>query len=104
MSPALEALAALPGQLGKVDTIIADCGYYSETNVKDCEAKEIVPYIAIDRQSHNRRYGSDSENPSRCRTCRCSGENEASIENGCRQSSLCDTQEYCGAAFGVIKA
>jgi len=39
--PALEALAALPGQLGKVDTIIADCGYYSETNVKDCEAKEI---------------------------------------------------------------
>ena len=53
MSPALEALAALPGQLGKVDTIIADCGYYSETNVKDCEAKEIVPYIAIDRQSHN---------------------------------------------------
>jgi transposase len=53
MSPALEALAALPGQLGKVDTIIADCGYYSETNVKDCEAKEIVPYIAIDHQSHN---------------------------------------------------
>jgi molybdopterin-binding protein len=53
MSPALEALAALPGQLGKVDTIIADCGYYSETNVKDCEAKEIVPYIAIDCQSHN---------------------------------------------------
>jgi transposase len=53
MSPALEALVALPEQFGKVDTIIADCGYYSETNVKDCEAKEIVPYIAIDRQSHN---------------------------------------------------
>ena len=53
MSPALEALTALPGQLGKVNTIIADCGYYSETNVKDCEAKEIVPYIAINRQSHN---------------------------------------------------
>jgi transposase len=53
MRPALEALAALPGQLGKVNTIIADCGYYSESNVKDCEAKKIVPYIAIDRQSHN---------------------------------------------------
>jgi transposase len=53
MSPALEALAALPEQLGKVNTIIADCGYYSETNVKDGEAKKIVPYIAIDRQSHN---------------------------------------------------
>ena len=53
MRPALEALAALPGQLGKVNTIIADCGYYSEPNVEECEAKEIVPYIAIDRQSHN---------------------------------------------------
>lgn len=53
MSPALEALAALPEQLGKVNTIIADCGYYSETNVKSCEAKKMVPYIAIDRQSHN---------------------------------------------------
>src|SRR5664280_3696914 len=31
--------------------------------------------------------------------CRCSGENEASIENGCRQSSLCDTQEYCRASI-----
>ena len=53
MRPALEALATLPGQLGKVNTIIADCGYYSEPNVEECEAKEIVPYIAIDRQSHN---------------------------------------------------
>src|SRR5208337_2789632 len=53
IKPALEALAELPEQLGEVKTVIADSGYYSETNVKDCEAKNIVPYIAIDRQSHN---------------------------------------------------
>ncbi len=53
MNPALEALAELPEQLGKVKTIIADSGYYSEVNVKECESKGIEPYIAVDRQSHN---------------------------------------------------
>lgn len=53
LKPALEAVTALPEGIGKVSTIIADSGYYSETNVKDCENKKIVPYIAIDRQSHN---------------------------------------------------
>jgi transposase len=53
LKPAIEGLLALPEELGKVDTVIADSGYYSETNVKDCEDKKIVPYIAIDRQSHN---------------------------------------------------
>jgi transposase len=53
IKPALEALAGLPDELGEVKTVIADSGYYSEANVKDCEAKNIVPYIAVDRQSHN---------------------------------------------------
>jgi transposase len=53
MRPALESLAALPVGLGKVTTIIADSGYYSEANVQECETKGIVPYIAVDRQSHN---------------------------------------------------
>ncbi len=53
MKPALEALAELPEQLGKVKTLIADSGYYSEANVRECENKGIEPYIAVDRQSHN---------------------------------------------------
>jgi transposase len=53
LKPALEALSSLPKGLGKVNAVIADSGYYSETNVKDCEDKKVVPYIAIDRQSHN---------------------------------------------------
>jgi hypothetical protein len=53
MRPALEALAELPEELGEVTAIIADSGYYSEANVQECETKGIVPYIAVDRQSHN---------------------------------------------------
>ena len=51
--PTLKKLAALPKELGDVTVLIADSGYFSETNVTACEGQEIAPYIAIDRQEHN---------------------------------------------------
>ncbi|MRS01699.1 IS1182 family transposase [bacterium] len=51
--PTLKRLTALPNELGTVSELIADSGYFSETNVTACEGKGIVPYIAIDRQEHN---------------------------------------------------
>jgi transposase len=52
--PTLKNLAALPEQLGTVTELLADSGYFSEPNVNACVDKEITPYIAVDRQSHNR--------------------------------------------------
>jgi transposase len=52
--PTLKNLAALPKQLGTVTELLADSGYFSETNVNACVGEEITPYIAVDRQSHNR--------------------------------------------------
>ena len=54
LEPTLKNLAALPKQLGTVTELLADSGYFSETNVNACAAEEITPYIAVDRQSHNR--------------------------------------------------
>jgi transposase len=54
LEPTLENLAALPKELGTATELLADSGYYSETNVNACEDKTITPYIAVDRQSHNR--------------------------------------------------
>ena len=51
--PTLENLTALPKELGKATELIADSGYFSETNVNASEGKGITPYIAIDRQQHN---------------------------------------------------
>ena len=51
--PALENITALPEALGSVTEFIADCGYFSETNIVACEQKQMTPYIAVDRQSHN---------------------------------------------------
>lgn len=53
LKPTLENLAALPEKLGKTTDLIADSGYFSETNVTACEEDKITPYIAVDRQSHN---------------------------------------------------
>ena len=52
--PTLKNLVALPKQLGTVTKLLADSGYFSETNVNACVGEEITPYIAVDRQSHNR--------------------------------------------------
>jgi len=51
--PVLDAVAALPETLGPVTHLVADTGYYSETNVEACEAHGIEPLIASGRSSHH---------------------------------------------------
>jgi transposase len=53
VEPALENLAALPEELGTVDAIITDNGFYSEANVGACEKNKITPYLAFGRDQHN---------------------------------------------------
>lgn len=53
LRPAVKNLSRLPDNLGTVDTLSADAGYFSEDNVKECESNDIIPYIAIERQQHN---------------------------------------------------
>lgn len=53
--PTLKNLTALPKELGTATELIADSGYFSETNVTACAEKKITAYIAIDRQHHNQR-------------------------------------------------
>jgi transposase len=51
--PTIEALKSLSASTGTVDTLLADTGYFSESNVTDCSEAEIEPLIATGRQSHN---------------------------------------------------
>lgn len=48
-----EGLVALPAVLGKVETLVADTGYFSEANVRACGENKITPLIAIKRESHH---------------------------------------------------
>jgi transposase len=50
--PMIEQLQALPKELGRVKTLIADTGYASEKNVEACAQAKIRPLIALGRQGH----------------------------------------------------
>ncbi len=51
--PTLEKVSSLSEELGKATEIIADSGYFSETNVTATEENGMTPYIAVDRQEHH---------------------------------------------------
>ena len=52
LQPMLDKLGALPAELGEVETLLADTGYFSEVNVEACVAAEVDPLIALGRQPH----------------------------------------------------
>ncbi|EQD26499.1 transposase IS4 family protein, partial [mine drainage metagenome] len=53
VAPILEQLSALPIELGKSEYLVADTGYFSETNVTACSEQEITPLIAMNRAKHH---------------------------------------------------
>lgn len=53
VEPALVQLEQLPESLGKVNKAALDSGFFSDHNTQCFEAKEIEPYIASGRQTHN---------------------------------------------------
>jgi transposase len=53
VAPMLAKLDKLPEELGAVETLLADTGYFSEANVQACVAAAIDPLIAMGRQPHH---------------------------------------------------
>jgi transposase len=53
LEPIVDQLGGLPEDLGDVDTLLADTGYFSEANVNACADAGIDPLIAMGRQSHH---------------------------------------------------
>jgi hypothetical protein len=57
LEPMLAKTGALPEELGKAKTMLADNGYFSDANVKSCAAAGIEPLIAMNRDSHHPSLG-----------------------------------------------
>lgn len=53
LEPMLDQLETLPEQLGDPKRIAADNGYYSKDNVSEATDRNIAPYLATGRASHN---------------------------------------------------
>ncbi len=67
IEPALEAIGQLPQALGEAEKLLADTGYFSETNVEKCTKAHLVPFIPEKRDKHNcplmERFREDPEPP-----------------------------------------
>ena len=50
---ALPTLKAMPAEIGQPKAVAMDNGYFSETNIQDCENLGIEPYIATGREPHH---------------------------------------------------
>src|ERR1700732_1798915 len=53
IAPMLEKIEALPEQLGRPDTLLADNGYFSEANEGRCAGANVAPLIALGREPHH---------------------------------------------------
>ena len=53
---AIPTLDAIPDQVGKPQAAALDNGYFSESNLKEIEAREIEPYIATGREPHHKSW------------------------------------------------
>jgi transposase len=53
LEPMLGKLADLPDELGNVEALLADNGYFSESNVNACATAGIDPVIALGREAHH---------------------------------------------------
>lgn len=53
LEPMLAKTGALPEELGKAETMLADNGYFSDANVNSCAAAAIEPLIALGRDTHH---------------------------------------------------
>jgi hypothetical protein len=55
IKPALTNLDALPEELGHVQHMVADTGYFSAANTENCELAGIIPLLASGREAHHPR-------------------------------------------------
>jgi transposase len=53
VEPMLEKIEALPDELGEVENLLADSGYFSAANVDACKETGVEPVIAMGRQPHH---------------------------------------------------
>jgi hypothetical protein len=53
LKPALSEIEALPYELGNVEKLLCDAGYYSEENLEAAYEAGMEPYIPVCREKHN---------------------------------------------------
>ena len=66
VEPTLKRLKDVEVHLGKAAGLLADAGYFSADNVKQCEAAKVTPYISDHRERHNLPWDERFKTPPAC--------------------------------------
>ena len=66
VEPTLKGLKDTEAHLGKAEGLLADAGYFSADNVRQCEAANITPYISDHRERHNQPWDERFKTPLPC--------------------------------------
>ena len=104
VTPMLAKLDALPEELGAIETLLADTGYFSEANVQACVAAEIDPLIAMDASHTIRRSPSASPRPRHRRTTNAGRGDGASAEDTQGPGVYGLRKHTPEPVFGIIKS
>ena len=104
IEPALKKIAALPEELGEIENILADTGYFSEANVERCNAANINALIPEKRQKHNlplkERFKEDPEPPQKPNSVQAMKHRMQTKEGKALYAKRKSTVE---TVFGIIK-
>jgi len=66
VEPTLKGLKQAEAHLGTAEGLLADAGYFSADNVKQCEAAKVTPYISDHRERHNLPWDERFKTPPPC--------------------------------------
>ncbi len=66
VEPTLKGLKENEANLGKVEALLADAGYFSADNVAQCEDAGMTPYISDHRERHNLAWDERFKSPPPC--------------------------------------
>jgi transposase len=66
IEPTLKGLKEAEVHLGKAEDLLADAGYFSADNVKQCDAAKVTPYISDNRERHNLPWDERFKSPPPC--------------------------------------
>jgi hypothetical protein len=92
IEPMLGKIGALPEELGEVETLLADTGYFSTANVEACEKAGIKPLIARPSTASSTVARTLRDGAARARKSDAGRGDGASAEAARRQVSLCPAQ------------
>ena len=103
--PMLETLAAQTATQGKVEKLIADTGFFSAHNIQACEAEQIVPLIAVARESHHPHWRERHTEPLPLSATATAAEKMAHrLKTKDGRSSYALRKQTVEPVFGIIKS